>query len=155
MKKNINDIRYIADLLDTKFKLPNGWRFGWDGILGLIPGLGNVITDVLSFYILFRAAIIGCSPAVLIHMALNVLIDNLVDKIPILGLILDFVWKANTKNIMLLESHLTSPESTKQSSKITVILSLLGLFVLLGLCITLTVYTIVWVIAIIVRNIPG
>ena len=118
----MKDIKYVADQLDTRFQLPNGWRFGWDGILGFIPGVGNVITDAFSFYIIFRAAVMGCSPVVLMHMVLNVVIDNVVDKVPVLGFLFDFIWKANTKNITLLENYLQQPAASRQQSKLVLII---------------------------------
>lgn len=151
----MKDIRYIADLLDTRFKLPNGWRFGWDGILGLIPGIGNIITDIFSFYILFRAAILGCPPAVILRMALNVVIDNVIDKVPILGFLFDFMWKANTKNVELLERYFSQPNKTNTNSKILVLTTLIGLTVLFFACVTLTIYTLIWIFKEFYKNIPG
>lgn len=151
----MKDIRYIADLLDTKYKLPNGWRFGWDGILGFIPGIGTLITDIFSFYILFRAAQMGCSPAVILHMALNVVIDNIVDKIPGLGLVFDFVWKANTKNVGLMDQYFSQPQPTTKRSKIIVIGTIAGLFVLFMACVTLTIFSVLWILNQIYKNIPG
>jgi len=151
----MNDIRYLADLLDTKFKLPNGWRFGWDPILGLIPGIGNIVTDVLSFYILFRAAILGCPPAVILHMALNVVIDNIVDKIPGLGLLFDFIWKANTKNIQLMDNYFANPHKASKSSKSVLIITLLGLFLLFVVLSALTIYILAMIFTAFYKNIPG
>lgn len=151
----MKDLRYIADILDTKFKLPNGWRFGWDGLLGLIPGIGNLITDILSFYIIFRAAVLGCPPAVLLRMALNIVIDNIVDKIPGLGLVFDFIWKANTKNIGLMDRYFSNPETTNQRSKALIISTLVGLFILFLACISITLFTAIWIFNEIYRNVPG
>jgi hypothetical protein len=130
----MKDVKYIADLLDTKFQLSNGWRFGWDGILGLIPGAGNLITDAFSLYIIFRSAVLGCSPSILLHMVLNVVIDNLVDKIPILGFFFDFFWKANTKNVRLLENYLKQPNASRKQSKLFLLLTgtlLISLFIVM------------------------
>lgn len=140
----MKDIRYIADMLDTKFKLPNGWRFGWDGILGLIPGFGNIVTDIFSFYILFRAAVLGCPPAILLRMAVNVFIDNIIDKIPGVGLVFDFIWKANTQNIKLMDQYFSAPQVTNKKSKMWVIISLVSLFILFLACISLTIFTVIW-----------
>lgn len=154
-RATMKDIRYIADLLDTKFKLPNGWRFGWDGILGFIPGVGNVITDIFSFYILFRAAVLGCPPAVILRMAINVVIDNIVDKVPILGFFFDFIWKANTKNVALMDRYFSQPQKTNRSSKLVVLTTLLGLSVLFFACIALTLYSLIWIFNEFYKHIPG
>lgn len=151
----MNDVRYIADLLDTRFKLPNGWRFGWDGILGLIPGLGNIVTDIFSFYILFRAAILGCPPVVIFHMALNVVIDNIIDKVPFFGLFFDFIWKANIKNVALMDRYFAQPEKTRRSSKLLVAGTVIGLVFLFFACAALTIYTFIWVFNEFYKHIPG
>jgi hypothetical protein len=151
----MNDIRYLADLLDTKFKTPNGWRFGWDGILGFIPGIGNIVTDILSFYILFRAAILGCPPAVILRMALNVVIDNIVDKVPGLGLLFDFIWKANTKNIQLMDNYFAHPHQANKLSKSVLIVTLLGLFFLFVVLSALTIYVLAMIFTAFYKNIPG
>lgn len=151
----MNDIRYIADLLDTKFKLPNGWRFGLDGLLGLIPGVGNIVTDIMSFYILMRAALLGCPPAVILHMALNVVIDNIVDKVPGIGLLFDFIWKANTKNIKLMDDYFANPHKTNKSSKLLIIVMILGLFVLFVACVMLSISILIWAFSEFYKNIPG
>tara|TARA_B110001454_G_C12723308_1_gene436517 strand:- start:58603 stop:59100 length:498 start_codon:yes stop_codon:yes gene_type:complete len=154
-KDPMNDIRYLAELLDTKFKLPNGWRFGWDGILGLIPGIGNIITDAVSFYILFRAAILGCPPIVILHMALNVVIDNILDKIPGLGLLFDFMWKSNTKNIQLMDNYFANPHLTKKTSGIVLALTLIGVFSLFVILAVSTIWLLATIFTEFYKTIPG
>lgn len=147
MKNQIpNDLKYIATALDSSITLPNGWKIGWDGILGFIPGLGNIITDSLSFYILFRSAILGCPPSVLLNMGLNIFIDNLVDKVPVLGFIFDFIWKSNTKNVSLLENYLNNPTAVKKQSRWLLAGTFLILILLHVCCITLTVFAVSWAI---------
>lgn len=141
----MQDIRRIADMLDTKFKLPNGWRFGWDGILGLIPGAGTMVTDAFSFYILFRAAVMGYPPSIIARMGINVAIDNIVDKIPLLGFILDFIWKANTKNVALMDQYMKEPQATRKSSIVIVIFTVIIIAIFYLICLALTVYAAYWI----------
>ncbi|MBL7542325.1 MAG: DUF4112 domain-containing protein [Bdellovibrionaceae bacterium] len=150
-----NDIRYIADLLDTKFKLPNGWRFGWDGILGFIPGVGNLITDIFSIYILVRAAMSGCSLSVVSRMGINVLIDNIVDKIPLLGFLFDFIWKANTKNVELMDRYFANPDQVQKQSRRTLIICFIFIFLVFVACVTLTFLVLSWLVTEFVRHLPG
>jgi hypothetical protein len=110
-------LRWLADLLDTKFRLPGGFRVGWDGILGLIPGAGDLATGAVSFYILVQAALLGAPPALLARMGLNLLIDNAFSLVPVVGNLFDFVWKANTKNMALLDRYLEDPRRTVRRSK--------------------------------------
>lgn len=128
---DISDVEELADQLDTRFRLPGGFRVGWDGLLGLIPGVGDLVTNGISFYIIFRAADAGCPPSVLLRMALNVLVDNLIDAIPFLGNIFDFFWKANSKNLELLRRYTFDPRRTTRSSRGVVFATLFAIAVLI------------------------
>ena len=125
-------LRRLAEFLDSRYELPGGWRVGWDGIIGLIPGAGDLATSALSFYILARAAALGAPASVLGRMALNIFIDNLFDVIPIVGNLFDFVWKSNQKNVRLLERYLSDPHRTVVRSRVGLILGV-GLVVITGL----------------------
>lgn len=138
----LRQLRWLADLLDTRYRLPGGFRIGWDGLLGLIPFLGDIITASMSLYILGQAASMGCPPSVLLRMGLNILVDNLFDSIPIVGHLFDFAWKSNRMNLVLLERHLADPKGARRSSRIVVagvllfiMLAVMGL-VYLGLKVT-------------------
>ncbi len=139
------EVRKISDYLDSKYTLPFGWKIGWDGILGLIPGVGDLLTNAFSFYIIYKAAIIGCPPAVILRMGINVLIDNVIDAIPLIGNIFDFMWKANTKNVALLERYLEQPRTVTRSSRIVVALTLLLVAAIFIGCIVLTFYIATWI----------
>lgn len=131
MAENIKDLEYIANQLDTRFRGPLGFRFGWDGILGLIPGVGDLVTSSFSFYILVRAAGLGVPPVILARMGLNILIDNVFDVVPILGWIFDFAWKANQKNIRLLQGFSQNQRKTQWQSRLWVFVVLLLIFALM------------------------
>lgn len=123
-------IKKLAELLDAKFQLPFGLRIGWDGILGLIPGIGDFATNAVSFYILYRAAMIGCPPSVVLRMALNVIVDNLLDMIPFIGNIFDFFWKSNLKNVELMDRFLIERKQTVRSSRFVIALTVVCLLAL-------------------------
>lgn len=118
--KKFSFVRWLAQLLDSKFNGPFGFRFGLDAIIGLIPFYGDLFTSLFSYYIVFVAAQAGCSPAVIIRMALNVLFEDVIGLIPIVGNIFDFVWKANDKNIALFERYQQTPKATSRSSALIV-----------------------------------
>jgi uncharacterized membrane protein len=132
------ELRRLAIFLDSQFELPFGWRIGWDGIIGLLPVVGDTITNILSFYILYKGAMIGCPPSVVLRMGLNVLIDNLVDTVPIFGNIFDFMWKSNLKNVDLLESYLSQPHKTVVTSRAVVIGTILFVIAVMIVCLFLT-----------------
>lgn len=131
-EEGLAEIRKLAHLLDSRFRLPFGWKIGWDGILGLIPGIGDIATNSLSLYIIFRAALLGCPPSVLLRMGLNLAVDNLLDLIPLLGNLFDFVWKANNKNLALLESYLLRPRRVTIASRVLIALTLALILAVLG-----------------------
>jgi hypothetical protein len=102
-------LKSFSRLLDSSIPLPGGFRIGLDGIIGLIPGFGDVAGGVASSYIIIEAARFGASTTTLLHMVFNVLFESLVGLVPIIGDLFDFIWKANDKNIALLEKQLASP----------------------------------------------
>ncbi len=92
--------------MDSRFRIPGtNLRFGLDGIIGLIPGAGDLSTFAVSSYMLWIMARNGASGYVLARMVLNVLIDALIGAIPFVGDLFDFVFKANTRNLRLMQEH--------------------------------------------------
>lgn len=103
--------RKVAGFLEFKFSLFK-FKFGVDPILGLIPGLGDIITTVLSFYLVYVALLHKIKFAKILQMVINILLDLGVGSIPILGDILDFVIKPNVKNLEILERELKQYNKT-------------------------------------------
>jgi hypothetical protein len=126
----------IAWLLDSSIPLPGmRFRIGVDAIIGLIPGVGDLLGVLLSSYIVREAARVGAPPSVLIRMAWNVALEGVVGMVPLLGDVFDAAWKANQRNFALLEAHLDQPQRVRRSSRAFVavlMLGLVGLFVLVG-----------------------
>ena len=143
---DVQDLRKLAEWLDSKYRLPGGFRIGWDGILGFIPGVGDMMTSLVSIYIMARAAAIGCSPSIIMRMGINVLLDNLFDLIPFIGNFFDIFWKANTRNMDLVERYVQNPAHTKRSSRVVVFLTLLLMTAILIASAVLVIYvvTLVW-----------
>lgn len=82
---------------------------GLDPLLGLVPGLGDAAGALLAAWILIEAVRLGAPRATLVRMASNIAIDALVGAVPVLGDVFDIVWKANLKNVALLERHAFDP----------------------------------------------
>jgi hypothetical protein len=78
-------------------------------VIGLIPGIGDAAGAVLSSYILLEAGRLGVSRSTLLRMGANVLLDSAVGLIPLAGDLFDAGWKANQKNLVLLERSLAAP----------------------------------------------
>ena len=100
---DITDLRQLADWLDTKFVFPGtNIRFGLDGIIGLIPGIGDLITTALGSYILMRAHELGAPKLLLARMGLNLAIDSIVGAVPLFGDLFDIAFRSHKRNVGLL-----------------------------------------------------
>ena len=106
------DIDRLAKLLDTQFRLPGTqFRFGLDGIIGLIPGIGDAVSGGLGLYIIHRARQEGASVGMMVKMVWHLLIDTILGAIPLVGDLFDFGYKANAKNARMLRDHLDKHEA--------------------------------------------
>jgi hypothetical protein len=99
-------LRRLAVLLDTAVRLPGGIRGGADSVIGLAPGIGDALSTGLAAYIVYEAHRLGLPTHKLWRMAANVVIDGLVGAVPILGDIFDVAFKANIRNLAIIEEHL-------------------------------------------------
>lgn len=105
--RQLDEVRELARLLDNAFRIPLvNYRFGVDAILGLVPVVGDFSAMALSGWIIYRAARMGAPKRLLARMLVNALGDTVVGSVPVLGTIVDVVWKANARNLKLLERHL-------------------------------------------------
>lgn len=92
--------------LDSSIRLPGGFRIGWDGVIGLIPGVGDAIGLGLSAWLVWRARQLGMPFSVVARMLVNLAIEAIVGIVPVLGDLFDFVFKANNRNVALMQKHL-------------------------------------------------
>ena len=103
-------LRRLEILLDEAFVIPGtGIRFGLDGIIGLVPGLGDILAGLLSLIIPLAAWVRGIPYITLVRMLTNVSIGLLIGTIPILGDAFDIFWKANRRNYRLLTRSVAEP----------------------------------------------
>lgn len=110
-------ISRVAWLLDNSIALPGTrFRIGLDALIGLIPGIGDVVGVLLSSYIVREAARAGAPASVLARMTFNVAVEGIVGMVPFLGDVFDAAWKANQRNLALFEAHLQDPARTAKSS---------------------------------------
>jgi len=94
-------------VLDTRFRLPGtSIRFGYDPIIGILPGVGDTVTLVIGAYIVLVAIRRRVRLAVIAQMLLNLFVDWLIGLVPLLDLVLDVAFKANLRNARLLEREL-------------------------------------------------
>jgi hypothetical protein len=130
--EHLGPLRAMTRLLDNAFTVPGTrFRFGLDALIGVVPGIGDAIGAVFSSFIVYQAARLGASSATLARMVGNVALDTVVGQVPLLGDLFDAGWKANSRNLSLLEAHLERPASTARASRWVLFLVIVGLLLLL------------------------
>src|ERR1035438_6318424 len=135
-------------LLDEAFRVPGTRiRFGLDGIIGLVPGLGDVLAGLLSLVIPLAAWIRGVPYVTLVRMAANLGIGVLVGSIPILGDAFDIAWKANRRNYRLLQRHLGEPRKHSWRDWSFLLVLMMGLALVFALPVILVVWFVAWLIS--------
>ena len=117
----------LAWLLDSAIRLPGGFRIGLDGLIGLVPGIGDVFGAVLSSYIVIEAARMKVGGSVLMRMVGNIALELGIGLVPVVGDLFDVVFKANMRNVQLLETYLEQPSATRTRSRWHVIAALAAL----------------------------
>ena len=111
----LRELENLAAWLDTRFRIPGTEiRFGLDGLLGLVPGIGDALVAFPALYIIVRSHRIGVPRHLLIRMAANLGIDWLVGSVPVLGDVFDVAFKANRRNVVLLRRHLQTAAAPRQ-----------------------------------------
>ncbi len=137
-------VRTLARLLDNAIAIPGtNWRIGLDPIIGLIPGVGDVIGAVLSGYIVLEAVRAEVPTFTLARMLMNIGIDTLLGAVPAVGDVFDAAWKSNLMNVALLERHLVATGSAppKRHNVIGVMaLALIVLVVIVGAGIAIGIF---------------
>ena len=141
----------LAWFLDNSLPLPGvDYRIGVDAIIGLIPGIGDAVGTVLSSYILGEAARAGAPKTTLLRMGYNIAIESIFGVIPIIGDVFDMTWKANLRNVQLLEAYMDNPHKNASSNRLfimglgvalivfAVVMSVIGFAVLRWLWLTVT-----------------
>ena len=106
--------------MDDMFRVPIlGSRVGLDPLLGLIPGLGDTITSLVSFYILVAAVRYRVSKITLLRMGVNIAIDYVVGSLPVVGDVADAWWKSNRMNLDLLRKRATVSAADARSGRVS------------------------------------
>ena len=122
---DLKDIQLISSWLDSKFTGPFGIRFGYDAIIGLIPGFGDLFTTFISSYIILRAAALRVPKVVLAKMGINILIDQVIGFVPVIGDLFDIGWKANNRNYKLVSEYMNNKKVEKVKAWINVMIATL------------------------------
>jgi hypothetical protein len=116
--RSLDRLRRLGYLLDNSIPVPGtGFRFGLDAIIGLVPGVGDLATGALALYIVLEAARLGVPRPLLLRMGWNVAVDTLVGSVPLLGDLFDAGYKANLRNIALVQQHVQQPGTSRKASR--------------------------------------
>ena len=146
--QGLDALRKVAQLLDSAFVIPGtSYRVGLDPILGLVPGLGDLVSPLFTIGILWQARELAIPRVVQLRMIFNVAIDSLLGAVPVVGDLFDFAWKANIKNLALLERHAQEEHTASASDWLFV-----GLMVALLVFIAIAPFVVLgWLVATLAR----
>lgn len=135
-KDRLYRLHWLSRILDTALPIPGtSYRIGVDGLLGLIPGIGDPAGAVLSSYVIFESARVGAPKRLLLRMIGNVALESFIGVIPLLGDLFDFGWKANVRNLALLRANQDALTPYNRP------LWQIGFMVVMVLLIVLTIFT--------------
>lgn len=148
----LHRLRSLAHILDNAIPIPGTpYRIGIDPIVGLLPGGGDLVMAAFSVYIVWESARLGLPRSTVTRMVSNLVFDTVIGSVPVAGDLFDVTWKANSKNVRLLEAHLDSPQHQKKVSQGFVLLLLFGFLALVIGIAALSVFVIAFVWNAIVR----
>lgn len=97
-------VKRVSKYMDTKYSIA-GFRFGWDPLLNLFPFLGKPVTFLISLFLVFVMWRNGASGLLLLKMFKNIFVDAILGSIPLIGVFFDFTYRANSKNVKLLQEY--------------------------------------------------
>ena len=128
-------LKRLSERLDNTFTIPGTkYKIGIEALIGAVPIIGDLIGGILASYIMYSGMKMGAPPRIITRMAVNIAIDFAIGSIPIIGDLFDLVWKANRKNVELIEdATLDDKEEQKLNYLIitALILVLLGILLLI------------------------
>ncbi len=130
--ERVERLRQVARVWDELVPLPFlNRRIGVDALVGLLPGIGDVIGALVAGWGLVEAARLRAPTSVLLRMLYNIGLDALVGAIPLLGDLFDVGWKAQSRNVALLERWLGDPERARRRSTAVLVAVVVGLVAVL------------------------
>jgi Domain of unknown function (DUF4112) len=126
--------KWLALIMDEFIRVPGTkFRFGLDPLIGLLPGLGDTGSALVSAFALIQAARLGVPKILLARMSLNILINEFVGIVPVVGDAFSFWFKSNARNYQIIKDHTAAPDGvSRRSDWIFVIAVLVLLFGIVG-----------------------
>ena len=122
--RSLAEVEALAWLLDNSIPVPgtDGRRFGIDAVIGLVPGIGDIVSGALGLIVVWRGSRMGLPRIVVGRMLLNTLLDIAIGAIPVLGDAFDLWFKASTRNLGLMRRHLERPDTSTRDDWLAVLL---------------------------------
>jgi len=100
-------LQRIAKLMDSQIRVPViGLRIGADAIIGLVPGVGDIVSGAIGAYLIYEAQRLGIPRSAVLRMVANIAFDTAIGAIPVAGDIWDFFFRANDRNMQILARHI-------------------------------------------------
>ncbi len=114
--------RTLARLMDSSIPVPfTGRSFGLDALLGLVPGLGDAAGAAIAAYIVGVGVRLGVPKSLLFRLLGNVVVEAVGGTVPGLGDLFDAAWKANVRNVALLEAHVANPDRSRRAGRVLLV----------------------------------
>ena len=137
--ERIARLRRVSEYFDSAFEIPGtNYRIGLDPLLGLLPVVGDAPGAAVSAYVVAEAAAMGVPRATLARMVFNVAVDAVIGSLPVVGDAFDAAWKANVRNVRLLEARADAPDGTPDRRFLLAVTAVVFVLVL-GLVVAATV----------------
>jgi len=125
-------LKRLSERLDDTFTIPGTkYKIGIEALIGAVPIVGDLIGGILTSYIMYSGMKMGAPPRIIVRMAVNIAIDFAIGSIPIIGDLFDFVWKANKKNVELIEETTLLNEETNKINYLIVATLIVGLIAII------------------------
>ena len=127
---SMENFKHISRLLDSKFEIPGtGIRFGLDPILSLMPVVGDLVTLVISSMLIYTMQKHGASRKVVVKMMINAGLDTVIGAIPLVGTVFDVFFRANERNVRLLQEHYYEGKHQGSGKGLLVLIFLIALLI--------------------------
>src|SRR5919107_596219 len=132
-------IERVTWLMDRSIPIGGGYSIGLDPIIGLVPGIGDLIGTAVSGFIVYQAHRAGAPKVTVMRMMVNIGIDSVVGAIPFLGDLFDFAFKANQKNLELYRDSMSGTRDTRRDTWFVAVV-----FIGIAILLALPILAIVW-----------
>ena len=137
----LESVERLAYVMDRSIRIGD-YSIGLDGLIGLVPGIGDFVGALISLYVVATAVRLGYPRVTIARMLVNIGVDAVVGSVPVAGDLFDFAFKATSRNVALMKAHIAEPKRQKQQD----VLFLLCVAAIVVLLVSLPVVMVVWLV---------